>query len=336
MQKGLFFSLVLHLTAIVAAWVGLPSLADRELVDDSPIVVEIVEIGDETNVPAPTPEPEKKPEEPAPEPPKAELPEEPAPPEPEKPELAATPPEPEPEPAPPPPEPEPEPKPEPEPEPAPEPEPEPKPEPEPEKKAEPEPKPEPKPEPAPKVVTSTPPKKPKEPAKPKEEPEFEVSSVLKTLEDIKKKQPPPEETEKKREKKPEPAAPKQPSEDFAERMRQALANKQSQNFDPSAKVTVSEIDAVKRQLRRCWNPPPGGKDAEDMVISIELQMNPDGSVRRADIADKSRMSDPYFRASAEAGLRAVLNPRCNPLKLPPEKYRQWQEITINFDPKEMY
>lgn len=341
MQRGLFFSLVLHLTVVVLAWVGLPNLADRKLVDDSPIVVEMVDVADKTNVPAPTPQPKKQPKkvETPPEPPKAKEPDVPKPPEPKSPPPAPTPP-PEPKPAPPP-------KPEAKAEPAP------APEPKPEKKAAPVPKPDkkvpektaekksepaPPPKPAPRLVTTTPPKKPKAPKAPEE---FQVTSVLKTLEQIKKQQPQ-DSKDKPKDKKPTkkaetPPPDKKPADDFAQRMREALANKQSKNFDPSAKVTQSEIDAVKRQLRRCWNPPPGGKNAEDMVISIELQMNPDGTVQRADIADKARMaSDPFFRASAEAGLRAVLNPRCNPLKLPPDKYQQWQQITLNFNPKEMY
>jgi hypothetical protein len=47
-------------------------------------------------------------------------------------------------------------------------------------------------------------------------------------------------------------------------------------------------------------------------------------------------SDPFFRSAAESALRAVLNPRCNPLRLPPEKYEQWQTMTLNFDPREMF
>jgi hypothetical protein len=30
-----------------------------------------------------------------------------------------------------------------------------------------------------------------------------------------------------------------------------------------------------------------------------------------------------------------LNPACQPLKLPPEKYNQWQTFTITFDPKDI-
>jgi hypothetical protein len=38
---------------------------------------------------------------------------------------------------------------------------------------------------------------------------------------------------------------------------------------------------------------------------------------------------------AESALRALRNPRCSPLALPPEKYQQWQEMIFNFNPKDM-
>ena len=66
-------------------------------------------------------------------------------------------------------------------------------------------------------------------------------------------------------------------------------------------------------------------------------MKPDATDREARIHDQRRLqSDPFFRAAAESALRAVLNPRCNPLKLPPDKYQQWQTMTLNFDPKDMF
>jgi hypothetical protein len=101
-------------------------------------------------------------------------------------------------------------------------------------------------------------------------------------------------------------------------------------------LTMSEVDAIRRQYIQCWSPPTGARNARDLVVSIHVELNPDGSVRRADYADMSRMSDPFYRAAAESALRAVLNPRCNPLKdLPVSKYDVWRSVTINFDPRDM-
>ena len=83
--------------------------------------------------------------------------------------------------------------------------------------------------------------------------------------------------------------------------------------------------------------PAGAKEAENLSIEIKMAMNPDGTVRQARILDQNRLqSDPFFRAAAESALRAVLNPHCNPLKLPPEKYQQWQNMVLIFDPIQMF
>ena len=101
-------------------------------------------------------------------------------------------------------------------------------------------------------------------------------------------------------------------------------------------MTVSELDAIRRQIEACWSLPAGVRDAENLVVDIRVIMNPDGTVRQVSVVDRKRMAaDSLFRAAAESALRAVLNPRCNPLKLPPQKYKQWQTFTLSFDPKEM-
>jgi hypothetical protein len=101
-------------------------------------------------------------------------------------------------------------------------------------------------------------------------------------------------------------------------------------------LTMSEIDAIRRQYIDCWSPPAGARNARELVVTIRLELNPDGSVRRADYADTSQMGDPFYRAAAESALRAVLNPRCNPLKnLPVKKYDVWKSVIIDFNPRDM-
>jgi hypothetical protein len=44
--------------------------------------------------------------------------------------------------------------------------------------------------------------------------------------------------------------------------------------------------------------------------------------------------NPYMRAAAEAGRRAIMT--CQPYKLPPDKYDTWHDITtLDFDPSKM-
>lgn len=111
----------------------------------------------------------------------------------------------------------------------------------------------------------------------------------------------------------------------------------SAGYDPSLPVTSSEIDAVRRQIERCWNLPAGARDASDLKVTIVVDMNVDGTPRRAEIEDEALMQgDAFHRVAAESALRAVLNPRCQPFKLPRDKYERWRTMTIVFDPKDMF
>jgi outer membrane biosynthesis protein TonB len=105
----------------------------------------------------------------------------------------------------------------------------------------------------------------------------------------------------------------------------------------SANLTASELAALSAQLGRCWSIPAAAKDAQDLVVDVEVTVNPDRTVSgQPSVLDQGRMaSDPAFRAAAMAAVRALRNPQCTPLELPPDKYQEWQSMTIHFDPKEM-
>ena len=101
-------------------------------------------------------------------------------------------------------------------------------------------------------------------------------------------------------------------------------------------ATASEQNVIRRQIEPCWHIPAETRDAENLVIYIAVMMNPDGTVRRAEFVDRPRMArDPIFRAVAASALRAVLDPQCSPLELPPQKYQQWKKFILSFNPKEL-
>ena len=104
----------------------------------------------------------------------------------------------------------------------------------------------------------------------------------------------------------------------------------------STRLTVSEEDALRRQIGSCWNVPIGARNAEELVVQVLITVNPDRTVQSAKVVDQLRMAgDPFFRAAAEAAVRALRHPLCTPLALPPDKYEQWKVIRFNFDPRDM-
>ncbi len=66
---------------------------------------------------------------------------------------------------------------------------------------------------------------------------------------------------------------------------------------------------------------------------MRLTLDPDGSVQRIEMLDKSRMEDPDFKAAAEAAVSAVRN--CSPLSLPSSSYAKWRILVLVFDPSEL-
>ncbi len=156
----------------------------------------------------------------------------------------------------------------------------------------------------------TPPKKAVE--KPKEEvkPKKDLSAILKNLAET------------------EPAKPVTTSETAAENS--------PQKGIAAGQLSFSEMDAVRAQISGCWNFPAGAKYAENLVVELQLVMNTDRTVRNAKVSNMGKYnSDPAYRAAADAAMRAVRNPRCDPLNLPPAKYSEWKTITLNFDPRGM-
>jgi outer membrane biosynthesis protein TonB len=176
------------------------------------------------------------------------------------------------------------------------------------------PKPEEKPEPVPAPKPKPKPPEPKKKETPKADP---LASVLKNVSKLKPQEKPPEETPPQKE--PVPATPSPQVPVTADRL------------------TSSEEDALRRQLAQCWNVPIGARDVEKIAVDIYISVNADRTVREAVVVDQARMNtDPFFRTIAESALRALYNPRCSPLALPPEKYQEWRDTLITFNPKDMF
>ncbi|MDE3015774.1 MAG: TonB C-terminal domain-containing protein [Pseudomonadota bacterium] len=111
----------------------------------------------------------------------------------------------------------------------------------------------------------------------------------------------------------------------------------SSQYNPQLPMSISETDAIRSQIARCWNVPAGARDAQNLVVVLRIQLEPDGSVTKVELAsgNESRYnSDSFFRAAADSAMRAVRE--CSPLKkLPPQKYQTWHDMELTFDPKDM-
>ncbi|MCF3933496.1 cell envelope biogenesis protein TolA [Acuticoccus sp. M5D2P5] len=100
-----------------------------------------------------------------------------------------------------------------------------------------------------------------------------------------------------------------------------------------ASLTLSEKDALRAQMQRCWNPPIGLAGGQDIIIQVQIGLMPDGSVESIDQIGAQGVGSLYDVA-ADAARRAVL--QCQPYRLPPEKYEVWKDVQVSFDPRELF
>ncbi len=104
----------------------------------------------------------------------------------------------------------------------------------------------------------------------------------------------------------------------------------------SETLTMSEIDALRQQLSRCWSIQAGARYAEELVVEVRVLVSKERKVMSATIVDQWRYSqDSYFRAAADSAIRAINSPQCETLNLNPDKYDLWKDMVVTFDPREM-
>jgi outer membrane biosynthesis protein TonB len=98
-------------------------------------------------------------------------------------------------------------------------------------------------------------------------------------------------------------------------------------------MTMDLVDSLRNQIAQCWSPPVGAPHPEQLIVSFELFLNPDGSVAQPPQLLDSSSGDSFGRAAAEAARRAIYT--CAPYKLPADRFAQWRDITLKFDPRLM-
>jgi len=188
--------------------------------------------------------------------------------------------------------------------------------------AEPEPEPEPVPEPVEVAALPMEIQRPRD--KPTPPPRLDFDAALQSLEEM---EPAPRQPE------PEPEA--QPA--AIDPIDQLLAEAET-TYRSDIPLSQTEIDAIRSQIQRNWNVPAGARDAHEMRVTLRLQLRRDGTVERVDVdeSDRARMrTDTFYRSMAESAVRAVR--KTGQIQyLSPEKYEQWRDIKLTFDPKEMY
>ena len=106
--------------------------------------------------------------------------------------------------------------------------------------------------------------------------------------------------------------------------------------ESKAQLSISEIDLLIQQLTSCWTKPAGAPPLllKKAKVKISAKINSNRRVLNESlrIIDTNISKDnPFYGPITESAMRTFLNPECQPLKLPPDKYDLWKNLIINFD-----
>ena len=118
-----------------------------------------------------------------------------------------------------------------------------------------------------------------------------------------------------------------------------VASRTQRGFGDQSAMTMDLTDSLRNQIEQCmnWGTVAGAPNAQNIVVLVDLTLNPDGSVaQRPQLESESASEaahDPYVRAAADAALRAIHV--CAPYKLPADRYADWRDSQVRFSPRDI-
>lgn len=208
--------------------------------------------------------------------------------------------------------------------------------------------PEPKPkQPDPKPAAAPPEPKAESKSADKKEPEQKTDPIAEALKKDDAKKP-----DKKAETKPQPVQKPQPQQPkFDPRKVAALLDKRDSQrvaaagatlnstaalgapTGVAARMTQTELDALRARLMALWNPPAASRNVEELMVVVRIKLTPDGRVVGAPQV-LNNGSNVLFQAARDSALRAIY--RGQPFDmLQPAHYELWKEMDITFDPRDL-
>ena len=127
----------------------------------------------------------------------------------------------------------------------------------------------------------------------------------------------------------------EPLESPSDPIEEILAEADSE-FVETAPLSMTELDSIRHQIQTHWNLPAGARDAHNMRVTLRISLGRDGTVLDVAIVNSGQAkTDTFFRAMAESAVRAVWKTE-KVRYLSPEKYHLWRDMKLNFDPSDMF
>ena len=102
-------------------------------------------------------------------------------------------------------------------------------------------------------------------------------------------------------------------------------------------LTTGEKEGLRVAVQQCWNVGSLSSEALATTVVVGVSMSEDGRPITASIKmlGSSGGSNSAAQQAFEAARRAIIRCGADGYKLPPEKYDQWRDIEMTFNPEKM-
>ena len=103
------------------------------------------------------------------------------------------------------------------------------------------------------------------------------------------------------------------------------------------RLTSSDINGLNRAIQPCWNVGALSSEASRVVVTISIRFDREGRPVKNGTkrVEASRSTQAAQRQAYEVAIRAVTQCLRNGYEFPPEKYEQWKQIELTFNPEKM-
>lgn len=129
---------------------------------------------------------------------------------------------------------------------------------------------------------------------------------------------------------------------LAEALAEEAATEQAAADTPSdlpvgPPMTAGEQDALRVAVQQCWNVGALSMEALRTTVTVAVSVGQDGVPDAGSITliDSNGESDTATRQAFEAARRAIIRCGARGFPLPPEKFEQWRNMELVFDPNGM-
>ncbi len=119
------------------------------------------------------------------------------------------------------------------------------------------------------------------------------------------------------------------NQEVLNKIKTLVGNSNRQVQQTEIKLSQTELNKIQNHVQKFWKMSYGASEVK-AIITLKISTNTDGSVKNVSIYDKTLyQKDKFFRATADAARRAVLD--SSPLPLPKGKEKKFQNILMDFN-----